>query len=402
MRRLTIGIAIAAFFAILPAGGGEPTGSPSRSSQRDRPTAGGIDEFTLLAAAATKPPDGETVAPIPSAAYSTIWQPQRQEEIGLSDQQKQALLAVKARASAEANDHVEQFKRLPPEEQKAQVASWGGRPAPWRQQLDDEVRRQIEAVLTPQQLQNLKTLSFPGYAVQLLCDPEVRQKIGMSPKQEDRLRAAGREILTWFQEGRLDLNEKVWALLTPPQQAAVADVVKRQGPTSAVLAICMELGPDFNKVIPDYPMLAELPVRKHLGLTPEQERQLEAAVADTVTKLNSALQEEAGRPPGKRQMSFGDVAAEGKRRVEAILTPQQLRTLGQIDFHRKVVLALGYPEKRQAIAMSDQQTADYQRLVKETDEAFSRSSHEIVGVVLQILTPDQREQLRGAIEQRGW
>ena len=402
MQRFTITIAFAAFFATLPANGGEPTGSPSPSSQRKRPAAVRPDEFVLLWSIAARPADAETAATIPSAAYSTIWHPQRQEEIGLSNQQRKALLAIGARTVAEAKERAEHFKKLPPEEQKAQTTSGAGKPAPWQEQLDNDVRQQIEALLTPQQLQNLKRLSFPGYAVQLLGDPEMRQKVGLSPEQENKRRAAGREFLARFQEGRLELNEKVWALLTPQQQAAMAEVVKRQGPTSAVLAMAMELAFDFNRVIPDYPMLAELPARKRLGLDAEQERQLDAAVANEVPKLNSRLQEETGRLPGKRPQSFGDVAAEGKRRVEAILTPQQLKMLGELDFHRKVVLALGYPEKRQATAMTDQQTADFERLVKENREALVRSGQEIAARALEMLTPDQRQQLRETIDRRGW
>ena len=39
-----------------------------------------------------------------------IWQPQWQEEIGLSAEQKKKLLAINAKAVAEAKDHAEQFR----------------------------------------------------------------------------------------------------------------------------------------------------------------------------------------------------------------------------------------------------------------------------------------------------
>ena len=97
-------------------------------------------------------------------AYAEIWQPQWQEELGLTAEQKKKLLAINAKAVAEAKDHAERFKKLPQEEQQAQVKAWAGKSAPWRQQLDNEVCGQIEAVLTPQQLQTLKDYSFPAYA----------------------------------------------------------------------------------------------------------------------------------------------------------------------------------------------------------------------------------------------
>ena len=53
--------------------------------------------------------------------------------------------------------------------------------------------------------------------------------------------------------------EKVWDLLTPQQQAELPEVVKHQGPTSAVLSIAWELGFDDDGLIPGYPMLAVAP-----------------------------------------------------------------------------------------------------------------------------------------------
>ena len=99
-----------------------------------------------------------------------IWQPQWQEEIGISAEQKETLLAVNAKAVAEARDHSAEFKKLSPEQQQAEVKSWAGKPAPWRQHLDNKIRTQIEAVLTPQQLLALTDFSFPRCAVGLLYD----------------------------------------------------------------------------------------------------------------------------------------------------------------------------------------------------------------------------------------
>ena len=49
--------------------------------------------------------------------------------------------------------------------------------------------------------------------------------------------------------------------------AALPEVVKRQGPTSAILSIAWELGFDLDSLVPGYPMLAAAPVRERLGLS---------------------------------------------------------------------------------------------------------------------------------------
>jgi hypothetical protein len=86
--------------------------------------------------------------------------------------------------------------------------------------------------------------------------------------------------------------------------------------------------------------------------------------------------------------------------VEAILTPQQLATLNEINFRRQVVLALGYPEKRDSLGMTDQQKTGLQRLDKENHEQLYRIDREMLGKALEILTPSQRDQLRAEIDRR--
>ena len=63
----------------------------------------------------------------------------------------------------------------------------------------------------------------------------------------------------------MERAEKQWSMLTPEQQAALPEVVKRQGPTSAVLSIAWELGFQLDAFVPGYPMLAEEPVRERLA-----------------------------------------------------------------------------------------------------------------------------------------
>ena len=92
---------------------------------------------------------------------------------------------------------------------------------------------------------------------------------------------------------------------------------------------------------------------------------------------------------------------DDQKRVDAILTPEQLTLLNEINFRRQVMLALGYPEKRESIGMTDQQQADLQRLDKESSEQQYRIDREMLGKVLEIITPPQREQLIAEMDRRG-
>jgi len=220
----------------------------------------------------------------------------------------------------------------------------GGKPAPWRQKFDREVCRQIESVLTPRQLQTLKDASFPQYAVGLLYNSTIRQKIGFRTEQEDRFRHIAKERLARFQAESIGRAEKQWAMLTPEQQAELPEVVRRQGPTSAALSIAWELGFQFDTFVPGYPMLAEEPVRERLKLSAEQWKQLQSIMANSAARMQNERQ---GRLSGSAQLpqSSSDWESDAKKQIEAMLTPQQLATLNEINFRRQVVLALGYPKR---------------------------------------------------------
>lgn len=397
IKLVSIAIIGASLALRAPSAGSSPLSSQPDGQNSGKPidAASGSASKLLFAplwiAVPKYPPDfGESRAVVPSASYAMIWQMEWQNELGLSAEQKQALLAVRDKASADIERHTEYFKSLPPEEREAEVESWGGKPSPWRQQLDDEIRSQIEPVLTPLQLQTLKDFSFPIHAVGLLYDAEVRHEIDFGPDQENRFRHVVKERLARFQEEYLQQAVEIWALLNPQQQADLSDVVKRQGPTSAALAVAYHLGFDIDALGLSYPLLAELPVRERLGLSVEQDRQLQAVMADVAVRSRRILQEESNL----------DSKPEDRQRIEAILTPQQLTSLKEIDFRRKVVLALGYPDKREAIGITDEQTTELRRLDARTQEQLYRIDREMLEKVLEILTLHQRNQLSTEIDRR--
>lgn len=407
MRLFSVILAVASCFFTFPLLAGQPDGSPlpmptkrvADDAMRDAMARLRFAPMWMPVPKFPQPSNAENALPVPAAAYSEVWQPQWQSELGLSAEQKNKLVAINAKAVADAKDHTEQFKKLSPEEQKAQVKAWAEKPAPWRQQLDKEVCGQIESTLTPRQLQTLKDFSFPLYAIGLLYDAKTRQQIGFGQDQEDRFRHIAKERLARFQAVSMERAEKQWAMLTQEQQAAIPEVVKRQGPTSAVLSIAWELGFQLDAFVPGYPMLAEEPVRERLALSDEQQRQLRSIMADSATRKEKERQPRSSGNVRAPQPS-SDWEADTKKQVEAMLTPQQLTTLTEINFRRQVVLALGYPEKRKTVGITAQQEAGFHRLDTETHEQLYRIDREMLGQVLKILTPGQRQQLQAEVDRR--
>ena len=328
---------------------------------------------------------GDAEMPVPTPAYATIWQPEWQSALELTAEQTQKLQTLYDQAMADARRRAEEFRQLSPKEQQARIQAMAGKPAP-----ADEVRQQIENVLTPQQARALKDYSFPEYAVGLLYDARLRQEIGFDPRQEDRLRYVIRERLTQFQRQYLTRAEQIWKILSPSQQSQAADLVKQQGPTSAAISIAAEVGFDFDAMGFCYPMLTEAAVRDRLGLNAEQQAQLNAIIADSVTRRMAQLP--AGPEPGAEKAEI--------EKVKTLLTAEQMSTLDELDLRRKLVLALGYPEKRQSLGITAEQEAARQRIEKATHKQLYRIDREMLSRVMAEVTPSQREKLRREVDHR--
>ena len=143
-------------------------------------------------------------------------------------------------------------------------------------------------------------------------------------------------------------------------------------------------------------MLAETPVRERLDLSAEQEKQLQSVMANCAAIAEERLSGET--QPSKLEP---DWETDAKKQVEAILTPQQLTALNEINFRRQVALALSYPEKRKTVEITTRQAAGLKRLDKENLKHLHRIDRETLAKAISILSPRQREQLRVEIDRRG-
>jgi hypothetical protein len=390
--------------------GTEPSGSPPRKQGLSREAADSMrDTLARLRFApmwmtvpkfALDPKSKPEPAPV--AAYAIIWQREWQEELGLSPEQRKSLAAIRAKATAESNRQTQEFQKLSPEEKKAKVKSRGGKPSPERRALESETGRAIEAVLTPEQLKTIRNHCFPEQVVGLLYDANVRRDIDFTPEQEVRFRRVAKEKLAGVQEMSLMQAEKLWAALTPEQQESFQEIVRHQGPTSATLSIAWELGFDLSSAAPGHPMLGEAPVRRRLKLSPEQEKQIDAITAEAAKRQRARGKRMLGESPSDAESDWA-WEAEATKRVEAILTPEQLTTLKEIDFRRRVTLAFGYPEKRKTAGVSERQFDDYKRLVREAHKPMYDLDRALLARAVDILTPAQKEKMRAVIKERfGW
>jgi hypothetical protein len=198
---------------------------------------------------------------------------------------------------------------------------------------------------------------------------------------------------------RLESADKKWTLLTLAQQEEMPDVVKHQGPTSAALSTAWSLGFELDNLVPGHPMLGEVPVRKHLGLNNEQQRELQEVTARSAARREKLqLDLRSGKPEASRDIL--DAEAKEMEEVEAALTPRQLTMLQELELRGRVALALEYPEKREAVGFSADQTTRLALMGQEDHERTYRIDREMLAQAIAILTPQQQDRAKDAILRR--
>lgn len=329
------------------------------------------------------------------AGYAPIWQPEWQQELGISAEQIEKLLAIDAAAKAEIQRHTAQFERLSAEEKQAEIDSWQGKPAAWVSELGANAKSQIEAVLTPQQLATIKQFLFPSHAVALLYNDKTRGEIGFGLEQETSFRDIVREKLTRAQQVALERSDKMWNLLKPEQQAQMPEVVQRHGPTSKILSLANQVGFEPGAMALTQPMMAEEPVRKRLKLTAEQEKQFQDLLAATAARTRAALPSPPGPVPGGVAPGGASLPS-----IETLLSADQLAALKELRLRREADLALSSPETRTKLGLSGEQRAALAKLDREAHERLYRIDREQLDKALAILSPEQRDKLTAELDRR--
>jgi hypothetical protein len=191
--------------------------------------------------------------------------------------------------------------------------------------------------------------------------------------------------LAALQAEQLQLADDVWNSTTPDQRAQLPGLVRRQGPTSAVLSLAHALGFDYDTMSASYPMLGMRPMRDRLELTPDQQSALDKLREQTAARRRAA----PGQP----------LDDEDRAAIETILTPAQRAQLTDANFRRQVVLALNYPEKRGEVGITADQLAAWEALADQARTRLHAVDRQMLDDVLEIVPPKQREQLTELIEQ---
>lgn len=140
-----------------------------------------------------------------------------QKELGLTPEQKENLkdLAKKTVEAMKAEPRFDwtKFRDMTPEErQKAQKEA-----ADRYAKRAKECRKQVEQILTPKQVEQLKDMEFRQRAASLLYMPHVLQQIELTDEQKQQMRKIREEMQSKMSQLQRETQEKTLKMLTPEQ-----------------------------------------------------------------------------------------------------------------------------------------------------------------------------------------
>ena len=358
--------------------------------------------------------------------YNGIFFPIRQKELDLSAEQCKRLSEVSA-------DFWTRFKEISKKNSDMADRQKRGKYMANIDQLANDCRKQVEAVVTPQQLVTYKKAVFPRLAFELLAQPQSHNSIGLSSGQEEELQQIlkkfsqqlaqlpTQEEMEWLEKAK----DAVLAALSPQQREKLRSDIEHNilndEESSLSYSIGTESGmPIFNAagpaeagtrwapmVLPFYSELTETAIAQRLGLSADQRKQLAAVAGEHRSETEKLAGETKKLSPDQRkcpefQQKALRMLESVRRRTEAVLAPQQLAALKEIVFRRRAFSTLADPHVEAKIELNDQQKAAVKRIneepVNRQDRILRGSERKLFGV----LTPQQQDKIREVLDRQGW
>jgi hypothetical protein len=145
-------------------------------------------------------------------------------EIGLTADQKQQLKAVSDGFAASSHRLDDTFSELSQEDQQKQRREFSNRSA----QAARAAQHKAESILSPQQLKTVQKLSFEFSATRALANPDIQEKLGLTPDQRRRLSSVYDKSGERIQQIERETAAQVMQLLDNDQANELKKMVEPQ------------------------------------------------------------------------------------------------------------------------------------------------------------------------------
>ena len=173
--------------------------------------------------AAAKPPAAKPVPADPLGYWPLALESVR-NELNFSAEQQKKLGEISVKYQSAILADREKLSELPPEQRAVRLVELQQITARRAQQM----RKEVEDLLTPEQWATLKKIDFRLRAPMLLGNPATMEKLGLSDSQKEKLLQIHKDFQDKLQQIQRETGEKMIGTLTPEQQDQLQQELERQ------------------------------------------------------------------------------------------------------------------------------------------------------------------------------
>ncbi len=157
--------------------------------------------------------------------------------------------------------------------------------------------------------------------------------------------------------------------------------------------------------IPGYSPLSMEAVQREIGLTFEQKRQLKDVsdgLAVSIQRLQKSFNAFSAEDKQARAKDINDQVAQlgrnAQRKVEAILTPPQLRVVEKIAFQLSAAAVLANPAMQEKLDLSPEQRRRLSAVYEQAGEKVQQLQRDTAAQVMKVLDEDQAAELKNQLD----
>jgi Spy/CpxP family protein refolding chaperone len=172
------------------------------------------------------PQPGASVFPLGRGlpGYPTLQMEAVQKELGLTPEQKEKLKEIAKKAAESMREEPgfdwTKFRDMKPEEQRKAQKERADRYA----KQAEETKKQVEQVLTPKQVEQLKDMDLRQRVASMLYMPQVLQQVELPDEQKQQMKKIREDTQSKMAQLQRESQEKLFNVLTPEQKEKLKEL----------------------------------------------------------------------------------------------------------------------------------------------------------------------------------
>ncbi len=284
------------YFYTAPQAKGQGNGQAAKESGGLEKSANGV--VVISSGGKSDNVDQDDIIILPNYNLRLLREKSVLKELKITAPQKKKLQEIQTNYQTDMQKFFEEKRNMSRDEMMKEYRQWDLK-------QKNDIQKQVEKILTPQQTRSLKELTLREDARGFLFAHGMFEKVGVTAEQKEKLLLLQKEEMDRIQQFYQETTDKMLAVLDPAERAQLAD--EALGPTGPEVIDTQEIdaGGEIGKIyVPSlfpYPDFSEEQVQKQLDLTTIQQDQVRDILGGKSTLSEKLVEEWQKLPPEEQK-----------------------------------------------------------------------------------------------------